>query len=434
MRVATLNVRHRLPVAKFRADVTRVLKESPDFLGLQESSGKDRRQALIALTAGGAWLVVNDAPHQTPIVVDAEKKRVLDHGTEKLTDRLKPDATTGAGTATKKHAAWVLVEDRTTKRREAYVNCHLVPSLWFPPRSRLHKRQVAALAELVRDLFKRADDVYVVGDFNAPLKRLGPLRKAGLRHATTVASHGRRSIDHILSNRPLEAQRTLDGLHTDHRAVVADFKTKGKPPVPEPTYPPPAPVYLGPAAHTSSGNNKPVRRIVVHSTVSPCEEGGARNIAAYFRSEKAGGSAHYVIDPGEVVQVVYDSVIAWHAPPNPYSLGLEMCDIPGPVPGDKPGSARWKAAKRVWRWRRPEQLRMLRRTARLTAELCLAYDVPAKFLPPRLVRVQAKGITTHNHVSRAFGQSTHWDPGFWPRRRFMRMVRREIRAIEKEAK
>ena len=31
-----------------------------------------------------------------------------------------------------------------------------------------------------------------------------------------------------------------------------------------------------------------------------------------------------------------------------------------------------------------------------------------------------KGWTTHRQVSLAFGQSSHWDPGFWPRRMFGR--------------
>lgn len=196
--------------------------------------------------------------------------------------------------------------------------------------------------------------------------------------------------------------------------------------------PPPAPPYLGPAAKSSVGSNKPIRRIVIHSTVSPCEPGGARNIASYFRSSRAGGSAHYVVDPGEVVQVVYDSVIAWHAPPNANSLGIELCDIPGPVPGDKPGTAAYRAARRAWRWNRPEQRRMLRRAARLTAELCAAYDVPPVFLGPAKLRAGRVGITTHVNVSRAWGQSTHWDPGFWPRRAFMRKVRRELRAITQD--
>lgn len=191
----------------------------------------------------------------------------------------------------------------------------------------------------------------------------------------------------------------------------------------------PSPPFLGPASKSSKGANKPIDRIVVHSTVSPCEPGGARNIARYFRSPGAGGSAHYVVDPTETVQVVWDSVIAWHAPPNPNSLGVEMCDLPGPVPNDSPGSARWKALKRVWRWARPNQRKMLARTAKLVAELCAAYDVPPVFRSPAALRAGKRGVTTHVNVSSAFRQSTHWDPGWWPRRRFMRLVRRHHRQI-----
>lgn len=191
----------------------------------------------------------------------------------------------------------------------------------------------------------------------------------------------------------------------------------------------PAPTYAGPARRSSAGSNKPIHRIVVHSTVSPCEPGGARRIAAYFRSDSAGGSAHYVVDPTEVVQVVYDSVIAWHAPPNPNSLGVEMCDMPGPVPNDSPGSARWKALKRSWRWAKPNQRAMLDRTARLVAELCAAYDVPPYFRGAAALRQGRRGVTTHHEVSQAFRQSSHWDPGWWPRYSFMRKVRKHHRRI-----
>jgi hypothetical protein len=73
---------------------------------------------------------------------------------------------------------------------------------------------------------------------------------------------------------------------------------------------------------------------------------------------------------------------------------------------------------------------MLHVTAQLAAQLCLAYDIPAVWLTPRMLRAGRKGITSHNNVSRAWRQSTHWDPGFWPRRRFMRMVR-EYMATER---
>lgn len=198
-------------------------------------------------------------------------------------------------------------------------------------------------------------------------------------------------------------------------------------------YPAPSPTYVGPPAHSSGTGNKPINRIVIHSTVSPCAPGWAQRIARYFMGASAGGSAHYVTDPDETIQAAYDDVVCWHAPPNDGSLGIEMCDTPGPVPNDKPWSAAWKAARRAWRWRKPEQQKMLARTAVLTAELCLAYDVPPWFRTPAQLRAGKHGVTTHANVSKAFGQSTHWDPGFWPRRRFMRMVRAEVARIKATA-
>lgn len=207
-------------------------------------------------------------------------------------------------------------------------------------------------------------------------------------------------------------------------------------------YPPPDPPYEGPAAHTSDGPNLPARRIVIHSTVSPCVPGERHRIAAYFRDPDAGGSAHYVVDPVGVVQVVGDHSIAWHAPgaawsstrhpfpANVHSFGIEMCDNPGPVPRGPVSVIR--AARRTWRWREPRQEAMLQLTAQLTAELCLAYGIPARWLNRKGLRSGVKGITSHAQVSLAFGQSTHWDPGFWPRRRFMRLVRDYI-AQERKA-
>jgi hypothetical protein len=186
------------------------------------------------------------------------------------------------------------------------------------------------------------------------------------------------------------------------------------------TYPAPSPPFLGPAAHTSAGSNKPVKRIVIHSTVSPCVPGGARSIANYFRSQNSGGSAHYCVDPKEVVQVVGDSVIAWHAPPNAQSIGIEMCDMP--------------TTASATRWNDANHKAMLALVARLTAELCLAYDVPPYFVGSVRLRLGRRGVTTHNMVSLAFGQSTHWDPGAWPRMKFMRLVRKERKAIIAAAK
>jgi len=190
--------------------------------------------------------------------------------------------------------------------------------------------------------------------------------------------------------------------------------------------PAPSPIYLGPAAHDSGPGNKPISRIVIHSTVSPCVPGGARAIADYFRSPKANGSAHYVVDPSEVVQVVLDDTIAWHAPPNPHSLGIEMCDYPSSTSLDHwqaAGDVQHSTRKNPLRWLEKNHRQMLRRTARLTARLCLAYNVPARFLTADQLLAGEHGITTHANVTQAFHQSTHWDPGLWPKRAFMRQVR-----------
>jgi hypothetical protein len=192
-------------------------------------------------------------------------------------------------------------------------------------------------------------------------------------------------------------------------------------------YPPPSPPFVGGrnVKIMRDGNgfplsNLPIRRIVLHSTVSACVAGGARAVARYFDTPAAGGSAQYAVDPGEVVQIVGDSHVAEHAPPNPGSIGVEMCDMPTTVNAN--------------RWNDVEHRAMLKLTARLVAELCLAYDVRPYFVGRLGLKMGRSGVTTHNMVSLAFGQSSHWDPGAWPRMAFMREVRRQVRIIRKEHK
>jgi N-acetylmuramoyl-L-alanine amidase CwlA len=188
-------------------------------------------------------------------------------------------------------------------------------------------------------------------------------------------------------------------------------------------YEAPSPPYLGPAKFHGGADNKPVDRVVMHSTVGPTKAGSARGIAKYFReSVTRPSSAHYVVDADEVVQVVYDSVVAYHAPPNTHSIGVEMCDMPA------------TGIKAVLRWWDADHRAMIRQAARLVAGLCLAYDVPVQFVKSDGLRAGKRGITTHAQVSGAWHETTHWDPGAWPRGRFMRRVRREVKALRKAAK
>jgi N-acetyl-anhydromuramyl-L-alanine amidase AmpD len=172
---------------------------------------------------------------------------------------------------------------------------------------------------------------------------------------------------------------------------------------------PPAPPYLGPPAHSSGTNNKPINRVVIHCTVSPCQPGGARDIARYFRSPSAGGSAHYVVDPTEAIQGAWDSVVCWHSPPNSHSLGVELCD---PMTGSDA------------RWGDNNHQSMIKRAAVLVAQLCLAYQVPITRLSVSELQAGKRGICGHVDVSQAWKQSTHWDPGpGFPWDQFMTYVR-----------
>lgn len=184
---------------------------------------------------------------------------------------------------------------------------------------------------------------------------------------------------------------------------------------------PPAPPYLGPAKfHGGEQTLKPLRRIVIHGTVSPCVPGGARDIARYFATTVTRpSSAHYVVDPGEVVQVVGDHQVAYHAPPNTDTIGIEHCD---PVVGP------------LGRWNDDSHTRMLLRSAELVAQLCLAYDLPIRHVGTLGLKAGMRGITGHLAVGRAWGQTDHSDPGEgFPWRRYIGMVKTAAKRLQADA-
>lgn len=178
------------------------------------------------------------------------------------------------------------------------------------------------------------------------------------------------------------------------------------------TYPAPTAPMI--AARWHGGAQMP-RLIVLHSTVGPTKAGSARGVAHFFANETNKTSAHYVVDEAEVIQCVGDHTVAYHCGYNQDSIGVEMCDYPD---------------QRQARWDDPAHIRLERRTARLVAELCLAYGIRPYYVPALLLKAGVKGITTHAQMSLAFKLSTHWDPGAWRRYRFMRRVRRQIKRIK----
>lgn len=151
-----------------------------------------------------------------------------------------------------------------------------------------------------------------------------------------------------------------------------------------------------PAYHHGGQDNLTPTRVVIHCTVSPCQRGGAQATAGYFQSPSSGGSAHLVADPGEIVRCLPDDTVAWHAPPNQYSLGIELTD---PVAGDPT------------RWQDQDHQAMLGLAAQAVAAWCNQYQIPIVKLSSQDLLDGKHGICGHVDVSNAWHYSDHWDPG-----------------------
>jgi len=172
---------------------------------------------------------------------------------------------------------------------------------------------------------------------------------------------------------------------------------------------PPSPEYI--PAKYQGGRQDVIERVVIHGTVSRTYCGGARAVANYFQNPTYVSSAHYVVDPCEEYQCVYDHTIAWHDGTNTNSIGVELCD---PVEG------------LLSRWDDEDHQLMLARAAALVRQLCLAYDIPMRYLTIAQIRAGEKGICGHNDMRIAFpGSTSHWDPGAFPWDRFISLVNEE---------
>jgi hypothetical protein len=213
------------------------------------------------------------------------------------------------------------------------------------------------------------------------------------------------------------------------------------------TFPAPSPPRILTDKH---GGHQTPTLLVMHATVSPTRAGTARAIARMFRDSDRQASAHYVIDAGEVIQCVGDHTIAWHCGYNVDSIALEMCFMPlldslrnWLLPKSQRTGDRVGAHGKIipLRWLQPNPRLMFARSARLAGDLCLSYRIPPRYLGVRKVRAwdaagrpaELGGITTHAVMSKAFHRSTHWDPGTWPRRLFVRRVRRHMAAVRERA-
>lgn len=180
------------------------------------------------------------------------------------------------------------------------------------------------------------------------------------------------------------------------------------------SYPAPAPPFI--AARYKGGSQTP-KAIVMHGTVSSDNPGTARNIARWWNGPTSPkSSCHYVVDPKETIQCVGDHTVAFHCGYNTGSIGVELCD-------EQAGPAA--------RWADTDSTAIIKRAARLVAELCLAYDIEP--VRPSIAALKAKGphgIYGHDDSRRAFGRTTHTDPRDFPWEKFMQQIRQEIVRIK----
>lgn len=169
------------------------------------------------------------------------------------------------------------------------------------------------------------------------------------------------------------------------------------------------------AAHDSGHPNQPPTRYVVHATAGgrgyPAESapGVARGTAEYFTRSATPGSAHYVHDAGGAEEhCVPEDTIAWHAPPNPRSIGDEICADPDYTRDEWLSDAVWPAVAA---------------SATRCRDVCDRYGIPKVKLTPADLLAGKSGICGHVDVSDAWHQSTHWDPGpDFPWDRYMAVV------------
>ena len=150
------------------------------------------------------------------------------------------------------------------------------------------------------------------------------------------------------------------------------------------------------------GDNANPTRVVIHSTAPgtgfprASAAGTALGTARYFASAAAGGSAHYIVDVAGEQHCVPDDTIAYHAPPNERSLGIEICS---------------EAFYTRDQWLSPQVWPAVVRAASRTAELCARFGIPKVRIGPAQLRAGARGLCGHIDISNAFGQTSHTDPG-----------------------
>lgn len=152
------------------------------------------------------------------------------------------------------------------------------------------------------------------------------------------------------------------------------------------------------ARHYKPAAGRQVSLVVIHSAEIGETLDGAEALMKACAVNPRVASWHYSVDAESVCQSVQEEDIAFAAPgANKNGVHIELC-----------GYARQTQAE----WQDAYSFHQLELAARLTADICIRWDLPICFVTRETLKLPgAKGITTHREVSQAFKKSTHTDPG-----------------------
>lgn len=141
-----------------------------------------------------------------------------------------------------------------------------------------------------------------------------------------------------------------------------------------------------------------IRLIVLHST----EGDTAAGAAGWFTNPASGGSTHYVVDDTKCFNTLPDNVIPWGAKggrANEDGLHIELA-----------GYAKW--SRDEWLNNHMQELKNAAAIVRMWSD---KYNIPVdSLLSADDLKSQgnnARGITTHANITKAFGIDSHTDPG-----------------------
>lgn len=157
------------------------------------------------------------------------------------------------------------------------------------------------------------------------------------------------------------------------------------------------------AKHFTAGRGGHAPRIIVlHTMETPETVGRAKQVANWFAGSTAPqASAHYCVDPADIIQSVKDEDTAWAVDDfglNQQSISIELA-----------GSASQTSAQ----WHDAYSTAEFNRLVSLSKALSVKYGIPAKWLNTAMILDgKTKGFCTHHDITIAKKiAGGHTDPG-----------------------